>query len=138
MPSSNGPARRVRGERGNVSLLIVLLLPSLFVAAGLVLDGGRQIATRREAHGHAAAAARAAVQLSPAEVRAGGLDPNAAVSRAAAELGRSGASGSAAVSGQTVTVTVTAGVDYLILPGGGSVTQRSSATPTLGVSGGAP
>ena len=61
---------RGRGERGNVSLFIVLLLPALFLAAGLVLDGGRQIQTRREAHGHAAAAARAAVQLSDAEVRA--------------------------------------------------------------------
>lgn len=129
---------RGRGERGSVSLLVVLLLPALFLAAGLVLDGGRQIQTRREAHGHAAGAARAAVQLSPHEVRAGVLDPGAAIARAAAELGRVGASGSAGVSGQTVTVTVTAGVDYVLLPGGGSVTQRSSATPTLGVSGGAP
>lgn len=129
---------RLRGELGNVSLLVVLLLPSLFIAAGLVLDGGRQIQTRREAQGHAAAAARAAVQLSPAEVRAGALDPNAAVARASAELGRVGASGSAGVAGQTVTVTVTAGVDYVLLPGSGSVTQRSSATPTVGVSGGSP
>lgn len=129
---------RVRGERGNVSLFVVLLLPALFLAAGLVLDGGRQIETRREAQGHAAAAARAAVQLSGEEVRTGVLDPGAAVARAAAELARSGASGEAHVAGQTVTVTVTAGVDYLILPGGGSVRQRSSATPVDGVVGGSP
>lgn len=119
-----------------MALFIVLMLPALFLAAGLVLDGGRQIQVRREAHGHAAAAARAAVQLSADEVRAGALDPGAAVARASAELGRSGATGSAGVSGQTVTVTVTAAVDYLLLPGGGSVTQRSSASPTVGVSGG--
>lgn len=129
---------RARGDRGNVSLLIVLLLPALFVAAGLVLDGGRQIQVRREAHGHAAAAARAAVQLSPGEARAGGLNASSAVARGQAELARLGAAGSVSVEGASVVVVVTAGVDYQLLPGQGSVTQRSSATPTAGVNGGQP
>lgn len=129
---------RGRGDQGNVSLFVVLLVPALYLAAGLVLDGGRQIQTRREAHGHAAAAARAAVQLGDDEVRHGVLDPGAAVARAATELSRSGASGQTHVAGQTVTVTVTAGVDYLLLPGSGTVSQTSSATPVQGVSGGSP
>jgi len=129
---------RGRGERGNVSLFVVLLLPALFLAAGLVLDGGRQIQARREAHGHAAAAARAAVQLTDAEVRGGALDPGSAVARAAAELGRLGAAGAARVSGDSVTVTVTAGVDYLLFPGGGTVRQQSTASPVTGVTGAGP
>ena len=31
---------RLHGSRGNVSLLVVIMLPALLVAAGLVLDGG--------------------------------------------------------------------------------------------------
>jgi len=62
--------RRTHGERGNVSLLVVIMLPALLMAAGLVLDGGRQLQVRREANGAALAAARAAVQLSPQEAYA--------------------------------------------------------------------
>lgn len=130
-----GATRRGRGDRGNVSLLIVLVLPALFIVAGLVLDGGRQIETRRAAHGHAAAAARAAVQLGDDEVRTGGLNPGLAIARASAELGRAGASGVASVNGDTVTVTVTADVDYLLLPGGATVRQTATATPERGVTG---
>ena len=41
--------RRAAGARGSVSLLVVIMLPALLVAAGLVLDGGRQLQARREA-----------------------------------------------------------------------------------------
>ena len=128
----------VRGERGNVSLFIVLLLPALLLAAGLVLDGGRQIQTRREAQGHAAAAARAAVQLGPSEVYGRRLDAGLAVGRAQAELSVHGANGAVSVAGEAVTVTVTASVDYLILPGGRTVRQSSTAIPVDGVTGGSP
>ena len=73
-----------------MSLFVVLLLPGLMLAAGLVLDGGRQIQARREAHGVAAAAARAAVQMSPEEAFGNGLDAGRAARRAHAELVRSG------------------------------------------------
>jgi len=129
---------RWRSERGSVSLLIVLLLPALVVSAGLVLDGGRQIEVRREAHGAAAAAARAAVQLEPSEVFARQLDAGLAVGRAQASLANQGASGSVAVAGAAVTVTVNARVDYLILPGGRSISQSSTATPVDGVTGAQP
>ncbi|MFV0308947.1 MAG: pilus assembly protein TadG-related protein [Desertimonas sp.] len=136
--SATRSIRRARGDRGNVSLLIVMVLPALFIAAGLVLDGGRQIEMRRAAHGHAAAAARAAVQLGDVEVRTGVLDPAMAIARASAELGRTGADGVASVSGQTVTVTVTATVDYVLLPGGGAVRQTATASPERGVTGAGP
>jgi Flp pilus assembly protein TadG len=125
--------RRTRAERGSVSLLVVIMLPALLMAAGLVLDGGRQLQARREANGAAIAAARAAVQLSPREAYARHLDPHLASGRALAELGRQHASGSVAFQGQTVTVSVTADVDFLILPGGRSVSGSSTATPEQGV-----
>src|SRR5262245_12999271 len=110
-----------------------MMLPALLMAAGLVLDGGRQLQARREANGAAIAAARAAVQLSPQEAYARHLDPGLATGRANAELVRQRASGSIAFDGQAVTVTVTADVDFLILPGGRSVSGSSTAVPEQGV-----
>jgi Flp pilus assembly protein TadG len=130
-------SRRGRGDRGNVSLLVVIMLPALLIAAGLVLDGGRQLQARRDANGAANAAARAAVQLSPQEAYARRLDPGLAKGRAEAELSRQGAAGDVSVSGQSVTVTVSADVDFLILPGGRSVTGSSTADPEQGVQAGA-
>jgi len=129
---------RMRGSAGNVSLFVVLLLPALMLAAGLVLDGGRQIQARREAQGAAAAAARAAVQLSPEEAFGHGLDAGLAAARAQAELGRLGTGGAVSVAGEVVTVRVSAAVDYLVLPGGGTVSQAATATPLDGVAGASP
>jgi Flp pilus assembly protein TadG len=126
-------ARRTGDERGSVSLLVVIMLPALLMAAGLVLDGGRQLQARREANGAAIAAARAAVQLSPRETYARRLDTGLAAGRANAELGRQRASGSVSFDGQAVTVTVTASVDFLILPGGRAVSGSSTAVPQQGV-----
>lgn len=131
-------AQTLRGDRGSVSLLVVLLLPALILAAGLVLDGGRQVQARREAHGVAAAAARAGIQMSPDEVFAEALDPGRASGRAYAALAAQGASGSVSVSGNQVTVVVSAGVDYAILPGAGSVRQEATADARRGVNAGSP
>ena len=125
--------RRLRGERGSVSLLVVIMVPALLMAGGLVLDGGRQLQARRDASGAAAAAARAAVELSEPELFTGHLDPGLAQGRAVAELGVQGARGSAVVAGDVVTVTVSADVDYLILPGSRTVSSTSSATAQRGV-----
>ena len=61
--------RRTHGERGSVSLLVVIMVPALLMAAGLVLDGGRQLQARRET---AAAAAVGGPGGCPDD-RAGGL-----------------------------------------------------------------
>jgi Flp pilus assembly protein TadG len=124
---------RLKQERGNVSLFVVIMLPALLFAAGLVLDGGRQLQARRNANGAAVAASRAAVQLSDRELFTRRLDPSLAANRAAAELGRQNAIGSVAVSDQSVTVTVRAVVDFLILPGGRTVSEASTARPEHGV-----
>jgi Flp pilus assembly protein TadG len=127
---------RLRGDGGSVSLLVVILAPALLMAGGLVLDGGRQLQTRRDATGAAAAAARAATELSEQELYGQALDAASASRRASAELSAQGVSGSVAVSGNTVTVTVTEQVDYLILPGSKRVSSSSSATALEGVTSG--
>ena len=109
------------------------MLPALLAAAGLVLDGGRQLQVRRDANAAAASAARAAVQLSEQEILGAGLDAGLATQRAWAELASQGLDGSVTVAGQAVTVTVTAPVDYVILPGGRSVSSSSTASPAAGV-----
>jgi Flp pilus assembly protein TadG len=116
-----------------VSLLVVILAPALLMAAGLVLDGGRQLQARRDAAGAAAAAARAATELSEPELYAGHVDPGLAASRASAELGLQGVTGSVSVAGAVVTVTVSEDVDYLILPGSRTVSSTSSASAQQGV-----
>ena len=128
--------RRAHGTSGSVSLLVVILLPALVIAGGLVLDGGRQLQVRREAQAAASAASRAAVQLSVQEVYGGGLDAALARARAGAELGSRDATGAVAVDGQTVTVTVTDSVDYYLLPGSGSVSAAASSVPSRGVQSG--
>jgi Flp pilus assembly protein TadG len=130
--------RRGRGERGSVSLLVVIMIPALLMAAGLVLDGGRQLQVRREATAAAAAAARAGTQVTEQEIHGRAIDPSLATGRALGALQAAGMSGSVAVAGNRVTVTVTANVDYLILPGSRAVASSSSATPRTGVVDGAP
>jgi Flp pilus assembly protein TadG len=120
-------------ERGSVSLLVVLVLPALLMAGGLVLDGGRQLQARRDANAAATAASRAATQLSVDEVYVRRLDAASARQRAQAELARQGATGVVSVAGQSVTVTVRASVDYALLPGGGTVTESSTSDPSEGV-----
>ena len=127
--------RRCTGQGGSVSVFVVVMVPALLAAAGLVLDGGRQLEARRSAHGAAQAAARAAVHGSDDEVIQGVIDPDQALDRAQAELAHHGASGSAQLIDGMIVVTVTASVDYLILPGGRSITETATADPQEGVHG---
>lgn len=48
----------VRNERGSLSPAIVILIVMIFLLAGLVLDGGRQLGARSRAAGYAQEAAR--------------------------------------------------------------------------------
>lgn len=51
----------LRGERGSATVWLLLLVPALVFATGLVVDGGRAITLRQEAIGLASQASRAAV-----------------------------------------------------------------------------
>ena len=98
------------GEQGTVTVFVVSMTTALLLVAGLVFDGGRMIAARREADAVAAAAARAGAQgLDEAGVRQtdrAPLNASDVVRRVERYLGRTNYSGVARVSGDTVTVEV--------------------------------
>lgn len=127
---------RLRATSGYVSLFVVILIPVVLMAAGLVLDGGRQLEARRQAQGAASAAARAAIQMGDEETFTNRLNPAMAADRGQASLAAEGANGSVSVNGQDVTVTVTAIVDFQILPGSRTVTETATATADQGVNSG--
>jgi hypothetical protein len=98
-------------ERGSASVWAILVIAGAFtVLLGLVVDGGRLIDARTAAAHAAAQAARAGADaVADASVRNGhpDLDPTSARTRAEAYLRDVGLTGTVAVDGQTVTVTVT-------------------------------
>lgn len=110
----NQRARRLRPGRddGQVSAFVVTITLALLALAGLGLDGGLALAAKVKANGHAEAAARAGAQaLDLAQYRESGqlhLIPAQAAAEARGYLGSVGASGTVTVSGNTVTVKVTA------------------------------
>lgn len=95
-----------------MTAFLVALTASVLALAGLVLDGGLALATKVQAAGAAEAAARAGAQA--IDLSAYRLDnrlelaPDQAVSRAQAHLSAAGVCGKVTVSGNTVTVLVTA------------------------------
>ena len=102
---------RPRGDDGSVSAFVLLLMPALLSVLGLVVDGSRALTARQRATNHAEQAARAgAAALTETDLRAGRLrpDPVAARRAALAYLRRIGDTGTVAVHGDTVTVTVRA------------------------------
>lgn len=125
-------------DRGSVMPMTVILIVFLMVAAWALVSASQQWATRRDAQGVAAAAARAGAQGDPAAIRAGGIiDADAAVTRAQAIIAGAGYSGSVVVDGQTVTVSVTGAVRYAFPSPGfpAAVTATASAVVVSGVTG---
>jgi Flp pilus assembly protein TadG len=112
----------------------------MILAAGLAFDGGRVLAARREAVDAANQAARAGAQaVELTDVRAGrvAIDPDRAVAAAERFVRATGHSGSAAVTGDTVVVTVHIAVDLPLLAAAGisstTVTGRGSAHILRGI-----
>jgi Flp pilus assembly protein TadG len=139
--------RRVRSgaDDGQVTAFVVTSTLSLLALAGLGLDGGLALAAKVKANGHAEAAARAGAQaLDLAQYRANGqlhLIPAQAAADARGYLGSVGASGTVTVSGDTVTVRVTAsqptqllglvGVSRLQVHGEGSAHPQQTVQTVL-------
>ena len=100
-----------QGERGAVTAIVAVFFVALLAVAALVYDGGRAITAKRRAINQAEQAARAGARaLDPAALRAGQaerVDAAAARQQASAFLDSVGASGTVAVRGATVEVTVT-------------------------------
>lgn len=130
-----------RADEGRATAFIVVLVVGILALAGLTLDGGLALAAKVKANGEAQAAARAGAQAVDLSVyrNTGSLQlvPAQAVADAQSYLATVGASGSVTVSGDTVTVSITAtqGTQLLGLVGISSLTVHGtgSAHPQRGV-----
>jgi uncharacterized membrane protein len=113
------PVTRRRDDRGTVSAFVVCFTVAMLAVAGLVVDGGYTLATRRQAFNEANAAARAGAQaIDEAALRADGtirLQEGRARTLALDHLTAAGLEGTVKVVGDTVTVHVTTTQDPAIL-----------------------
>jgi Flp pilus assembly protein TadG len=122
--------RRCAGDRGSISVVMLMLLVMVLAGAGLIVDGGRVLVARRHASNVAEAAARAAVSTA---TPVSGFRPDTARAAAVAYAGRSGVATTdveVVVGAGFVTVTVTERRDtvFLILGGQETVTVEASGT----------
>lgn len=144
------PLRRwrlpARGDEGQITVFVVVMTAALILVAGLVLDGGLTLATRERALGEAQQAARAGAQgINLAAYRQTGiliLDPAQAATDARSYLAATGYQGSVQVTGNVVTVEVTATQRMQILDAAGlgavTVHAAASAAPQRGIAGALP
>ena len=117
----------VADERGSLTVYFVVLSLSLLLIAGLVFEGGRLLAARREVQDAAQDAARAGAQaLDVAALRDGTttLDQADAAAAARAWLAAEGESGTVTVNGSSVTVSISRSVPLAMLAATG-VTSRT-------------
>lgn len=124
------PTRR-RHEDGAAAAIIVLFTIALVSVAGLVIDGGYALAAQRRALGIAEQASRAgADQLADAALRNGEVQVDAVRAHAAARayLANVGATGTVAVDGAEVRVTVTVRQETTLLSAVGVDALTVSAT----------
>jgi len=124
---------RVRDERGVSTLFVVLFAVALLAVAGLVIDGGYALASKREAMNQAEQAARVGADaLDQAALRNGQtrVSSGQAVAAAQAYLTDVGAIGQVSVNGGEVTVEVTTSQETSILSAVGLTQIPVKATAT--------
>ena len=128
------------GERGQVTAFLAVFVVALLAVAGLVIDGGYTLAAKRRAMNEAEGAARAAAQaVTPGSLRQGNpvLDSSKATLAAENYLTKTGHTGTIAIDGQRVSVTVSFAQPMLVLGLGGlghvTVTGHGQARPVRGL-----
>jgi Flp pilus assembly protein TadG len=129
------------GDGGQITVFVVVMTVALILVAGLVLDGGLTLAARERALNEAQQAARAGAQaINLAVYRQNGtlvLDPAQAAAASHRYLAATGYQGSVQVTGNVVTVDVTATQRMQILDAAGlgaiTVHASASATPERGI-----
>jgi hypothetical protein len=134
---------RWRSDEGSVTVFVVGLTLALMMVAGLVYDGGRILAARRQAHDLAGNAARAAAQAVDLDALRSGtpveLDPPAAQVAAEDYLATTGHSGEVLVTADTVEVHVTITTPMVLLQLAGiserTVTASGEARLIRGITG---
>ena len=130
-----------RTETGAVTVFVTVFMVALLAMAGLVADGSRILAARRDAANIAEAAARSGAEAldlqglrSAEQIR---LDPTAAIARADAYLATAGYHGTVHAEPDAVTVTVTVRRTTLLLGAVGihefTVTESGTASPVRGI-----
>lgn len=132
---------RLAGEAGQVTAFVVVFTVAIIFVAGLVVDGGALLTTKRRAINTAEQAARAGAQaLSIDQLRATGvqtLDPDRAAAATRDYLAATGHHGTVTVDDTRVTVTVAIAQRPLILGIGGlrtvTVTGQAAARNVHGV-----
>lgn len=130
-------------EEGSVTVFVVGLTLALLMVAGLVYDGGRILAARRQAHDLADNAARAAAQAVDLDALRSGapvaLEPLDAQVAAEDYLVASGHTGEVTVTADTVEVTVTITTPMVLLQLAGiaerTVTASGEARLVRGITG---
>lgn len=126
--------RRCRpDERGSVTVWMIGVTVSAFSLVALLLDGGAMLRARSDAFALAGSAARVGAQQLDPDAAVEGLtvlDPIAAERAVADYLDTAGTSGTVAVVGDTVTVTVAseATLQMLRLVGGDTVAFQATAS----------
>ncbi len=134
------PTTRPQDERGQaVSVFLCVVFAAMIMAAGLVVDGGQQIAAATRAEVAAAGAARVAANARATGALGGSSSAGAAVLAARTYLGgQPGVTGTVGVSNGVVTVdtATTEPTIFLAIIGIRSVSARGSAAAELVPSGG--
>lgn len=133
-------SRKVRRARdrdaGTMAVYAAVVAPGLFMGLLMFINATARWNSWRDANAAAEAAARAAVQVTPAEFDAGArrivINPSLARQRASAALGGAGLElVSMSVSDTAVTVEVSGDVDYVFPMGGFGSTVAGSGRATL-------
>ena len=131
--------RRHFGDEGASALLIMMCIPVLIAALGLVVDYGGRLGTENQAQWTADQAARAAgqrIQVSIAQTSGvpTTLDANTAVAAGESVITAEGMTGTVTIANGQVQVTVQTRYNAKILfPLSGEVTESSSARIAYGV-----
>lgn len=126
--------RRVDDDRGSVTVWAISATVASMLILGLVLDGGTMLRARSDAFSLASAAARAGAQELDTDAAVQGqsiLDPVGAEQAALDYLAARGATGTATVAADSITVTVDNSAHLQLLSLAGADTAHFIATSTV-------
>jgi hypothetical protein len=123
-------------DRGSVTVWAISATVGCVLIIGLVIDGGTMLRARSDAFTLASSAARAGAQELDSAAAVQGLtvlDPVAAERAALDYLAAHGATGTAAITDETITVTVTSATSLQLLRLAGAETASFTATSTVNI-----
>ncbi|MGE0139751.1 MAG: pilus assembly protein TadG-related protein [Ilumatobacteraceae bacterium] len=126
----------LRDDRGSVTVWAISATVASVLIIGLVIDGGTMLRARSDAFALASSAARAGAQELDSSAAVQGLtmlDPAAAERAALEYLAAHGATGTVAITDETITVTVTSATSLQLLRLAGAETASFTATSTVNI-----